>query len=245
MASLLESMRMEASSLKARSGQVTTALDENAQAILAKAEEIAEHRRVSCGDGTPNLFVSLEESLRVLMKARASHKAQEAALGNFSDRLADDATPTDVRAAFTSAVAAETTANDAEALERSDEPLRKLRKIVHDSDAASARGGGGPSSAAHDDALEEDGFAMTQTARSTRCVLTQMEMTATGPMRPVLAPCSHVFSYKGISEMLKKAPRGQPMPCPQAGCGRSFTLAQLEDDRALAKEIRKSAHDLD
>ena len=85
---------------------------------------------------------------------------------------------------------------------------------------------------------------MTQAARSTRCILLQVEMTETGELRPMKAPCGHAFSHKGITGLFAKKPRGHVLACPQAGCSRSFTLSQLVDDKDLARAIKKAArHD--
>nr|GAT50772.1 predicted protein [Mycena chlorophos] len=49
--------------------------------------------------------------------------------------------------------------------------------------------------------------------------------------------CKHSFSGEAIKDLFKNA-RG-PLPCPTAGCSKSFTMAQCKPNPELAKEIKK------
>ena len=246
MAALTDSIRTDAGQLKSRHAPVAQqALSACVEMVMNKAEDLAENRQAYGEDAAQKLFNSLEGTLRTIMHADAKHKAHVAALGGVAAKIGNDASTADVRAAFADSVADAAAADD-EVLERGYEPLKKLRKIVRDSDVAAGHGGAGPSgaggSADDDDALGEDGFAMTQAARSTKCPLLQLEMTATGELRPVKAPCGHTFSFKGISGFAKGK---KSVKCPQAGCNQSWSLAQLVDDKELIKELKKRARNLD
>ena len=212
------------------------AIDESVESILEKAEDVAENR-LSFGDETAVvLFGSLEKNLQVMMKTYAANNAQDAALAAISGKVSNDTTPVELQAAFTALVAERASTLD----EENYEPLKKLRKIIRDSDRAS-RGGAGPSGSgdADDEELGEDGFAMTQMARSTKCVLLQLEMETSGELRPMMAPCGHVFSFKGIIDHCKKAARGAPAACPMAGCTRKYKASELVEAKDVIKEIKK------
>ena len=112
-----------------------------------------------------------------------------------------------------------------------------MRRIARNAEEG---GGAGPSGAGADADVEEDGFAMTQVERSTKCPLLQVEMTEKGELRPVRAPCKHVFSFKGISDYLRGKRGG--VACPVMGCGGgNIQLTQLVDDKEMVKLIRRSA----
>ena len=60
-------------------------------------------------------------------------------------------------------------------------------------------------------AHRSQGFTMTQATRTSfKCPLLQVDMTEKGELRPVRVhgACSHVFSFKGLTETLKPK-RGQ------------------------------------
>ena len=234
MATLVDSIRMEATRLGTRGGEPSRkALDEATSSILSKAEEMSENGPSLGAETLKGLFGKLEGSMRKAMHAAAAHTAQEKALASF--KVAPDASPAEVKTAFLSAVEeAKRAAGD---LEEGFEPLAKLRKIVR---SASVSRGAGPSGVTDD--LDEEDLVMTQASRSTKCPLLQMEMEATGDMRPMKAPCGHTFSFKGINAQLGKK-RGAPAACPQSGCNRSFTLSDLVEDKALCKEIKKAMRD--
>ena len=80
MATLVESIRTECGSLTTSGRKVISVLDTDAEAILNKAEDVAENRK-ACGEEVTNkLFATLESSLRTIMKASALHQAQDTAL---------------------------------------------------------------------------------------------------------------------------------------------------------------------
>jgi len=236
---LADTLRSEGSSLAAKGQQNRTAMNDSAEVIIGYAEKVAENAAIY-GDKTSELFAKCEASLRVLMKASAQCKGQDDALVECVNRVQDDASPDDVKKAFTAAVT-ELTSADELALEERYAPLAKLRKIVADSDVSASRasGGAGPSgTAGDDDDLGEDGIAMTQAVRSTRCPLMQVEMTSTGELRPMKPPCCNTsFSYKAIADFLKGK---STITCPKSGCTAKFGMAQLKDDKELAKIIKKA-----
>lgn len=67
-------------------------------------------------------------------------------------------------------------------------------------------------------------YLCLQVARSTKCPLMQVEMTATGELRPMKAPCGHTWSYKAIHDYLGK--KKGVAPCPVAGCGKSISISE-------------------
>ena len=114
MASLVDTIRTQANSLKAKGGaNMQRCLDETVDRIIEKAETIAENRPSFGDEATRKLFAALESSLRVAMKSGGALKAQEAALGAVAGKLAHDAAPGDVQQAFNAAVADATPKDDA------------------------------------------------------------------------------------------------------------------------------------
>lgn len=228
MTTLAEAIRSEAVQLKAKASTTLHAINEGVRPVLDKAESLKEDCDALGAEATERLFGSLEKSLRVFAKADAVLKAQDKALSSIASKLPADASPADVQAAFTVAVT-EATVDDEEELARGYEPLAKMRKLARDVAGA----GASSSQAADNDELGEDGFALTQEARSTKCCLLQVEMQAAGELRPMRAPCGHCFSHKAISAHCAKQRGKQPAVCPQAGCERKFTLDQLAEDKEV------------
>ena len=225
MSTLTDVLRSEGTTLASKGQQFRTSVNESTDQIIETAEMISENVEIY-GDKAKELFRKCEEQMKQLVEANALSKAQDAALNSIHTRVSADASPDDVRKAFLSA-AAETTQHRNE---ESFEPLTKLRKIMHDAGVTSARAGSsgaGPSGAGanDDDELDDEGMVMTQAQRSTRCPLLQVEMTATGELRPVKAPCGHCFSFKGISSLLKNK---SSISCPQSGCkAPAFSMKQV------------------
>jgi hypothetical protein len=227
MGSLSDALRQECAALVGKSTQTGKALDEGANLVIDQAEQIAENI-ASFGDGARELFDACERTMLLYVKASSEHKGHQAALRSFPDKVESDASPATVQKAFVAEVRESAT----DVIEDY-EPLRKLRKIVKDA----LDSGPGPSYAGDDDDLGEDGFSMTQAARSTKCPLLQLEMEATGELRPMRAPCGHVWSHKGITQFLRSK-RGA-VECPTAGCSQIVSINALVDDKELAKQIRQ------
>jgi hypothetical protein len=247
MSTMADALRIEASNIASKTnGLDDRAVTEATEEILSTAEAIIENAGIH-GDKAVGLLKKCEDQMRTLVKANAQNRGHRAALPALSSRVAADASPDDVRKAFLAATK-ELTQSDDGALEESFEPLTKLRKLVRESGVGAARGrggagsGAGPSGASRegddDDELGDDGMVMTQAQRSTRCPLLQMDMTATGELRPMKTPCGHCFSHKGIADLLK---RKSSVACPQAGCkAPAFSMGQLVDDKDMVKQIKKS-----
>ena len=237
MLSLPAQITSEATNLRSKTHDAKRMIDETYNILHDKADNVAENRGAFGEPASKQLFASIETNLTKLMRASAKHAAVEKALQQIGGTIADDASPRDVQKAFTEAVAA-AEKQEATALETSSEPLKKLRKIVKDSDKSAGAGssGAGPSGANdEDDDLGEDGFAMTQATRTTKCPISMVEMTSSGDTRPVKGPCGHCFAFNAIKDSLRRSGN----VCPQAGCNKSLTMGQLVDDKELIKEIKK------
>ena len=237
MSTLVDAVRAEANALTAKEGPLKNALTDTATIITEWAEESTEHAKHYDKQVLQETFVAYEKMLQKVHEADAKYNHVQEVLRGFADQMPPDASPKDVYNAFIGAVR-ERSAEASAATEHSYEPLQKLRKIMKEAES----GGAGPSGASGAAELDDDGFAMTQAERSTKCPLLQVEMTEKGDHRPMRAPCSHVFSFKGINDYLRGKRGGAA--CPVMGCqGSNITMARLVDDKEMVKLIRRNNAD--
>ena len=210
--------------------------------IIDTANEILEKKAMYGEEAARELLNACEENMKVLIKADAHQRAQRKALETLHTRITNSASPEDVQKAFGSAT---TEATAEEEQSGSCDHLRELRSIIARALRADDNGAG-PSGEHPDDMdLGEDGFAMTQTTRSTKCSLLVREFEPTGEFRPMKGKkCGHTFSYKGLQSLF--ASKKGPQKCPMMGCNASYSsLADFEEDKALATQLKRAARDLD
>ena len=210
--------------------------------IIAHAQDVADSREHFGEDATAKLFLACEENMRAYLRGSTEQHAIHDALSDISTRVNRDMPAADVKAAFLTSVKERSAkSSDEQALLDGSKEYRRLKVIIEKSNQeASGHGSAaGPSgSTAEDMQVEEEGFAMTQTTRSTKCPLLQVEMTEKGELRPMRAGCPHVFSWKGLQESLKGG-RNRTMKCPIPGCQAVLSLANLTEDKETAREIRR------
>ena len=241
---MIDAVRSETNTLKAKGATASSqALATTLECLLNKAEDLVENRQSYSDEAAQSLFASVERNLRVLMKADNAHQAQEKALAAITTKIGAESSPAEVQAAFKAAVDENASASEEEH-ERSYPPLKKLRTLRAAADSKASGGAGSSGAGVDDDDLGEDGFAVTQQVRATKCSLLILDFTASGDLRPVVGPCGHMFSYKGISQHLGKK-KGQSQ-CPEFGCNRMITLGDFVDHKEYIKELKKrEARDVD
>lgn len=237
----VEVVQAEAANLALKHSQKRKVISETVDSILLQADSVVDNRALYGPAAAQELFASCEDNLKRLMWQNAEQEAQEGALRAIAGRLTADSTPADVERTLAALVEEQKETDEAK-LCAGFEPLRKLRKMIAESDAATGGAGSSRAGGADEDDLGEDGFAMTQMARSFKCPLLQVDMASSGELRPIMAPrCGHTWSHKGITDHFKKK-RGA-IDCPTVGCTEKITASALVDNKALAKEIKKAERD--
>jgi len=240
MSTLADAVMAEANSLATKEPNTRNQILEGCSLIIDQASDIAEKRSAYGDEAVRELFASCEASMRVQIQAAAEHKAQYAALNNLSALISENSSPQAVQDAFAKAVTEQQTGSDEENFAQA--KLKELRDIIDKSERSAT--GAGPSDRNDDaDMDDEEGFTMTQSTSSHKCPLLQVQMEATGDLRPVRCECNHVFSYKGLTEYLKQ--KKGTAACPISGCSKMLNNKQLREAKDIAKEIKKASRDAD
>lgn len=237
MATLADVIAAEARTMKSQKEELQkNQIIEGCNLIIEQATEIAEKRSAFGDEAARELFATCEASMKVQLRTAAEHAAQFAALSSIHTLISENSSPQAVQDAYAKAVSGEKGGADDEA-NFANGKLKELRDIIARSDGAGPSGGDGDV-----DMDDEEGFTMTQTTSSHKCPLLQIQMTATGELRPVRAGTVHVFSYKGLTEFLKNK---QTAPVPISGSSGMLDIKKLSDAKDIAKEIKRAARNVD
>uniref|UniRef100_A0A7S3BW74 SP-RING-type domain-containing protein n=1 Tax=Haptolina ericina TaxID=156174 RepID=A0A7S3BW74_9EUKA len=214
------------------SQEIRTALD----MVLEGAEIIASVRGEIGEDATQEMFSKCKANLDRLLRTQGEQSAMLDTLGQLPSELVQpsgsEVSPRDVKALFDKSYAGRVEQQSRRDLS-ADPDVRKLEVLIR------------PSESRDEDDGDEDVVMTQETIVNFKCPIMFVEMTPTGELRPMQSKsCSGrcVFSYKGITEHIKKAKKKSKgaCPCPNAGCSnQNLQLEDLVDSKETVKALKR------